>query len=156
MTTLSISVPQNPPLQHGPSAGYTLLEVIAVLLILTVLGAVALSGHNTGLCSLTGESDALKGHLRYAQLRAMNDTIPWQVLVTDTGYTLNKNTTPALLPGEDTATHTFAGGVIVTSGTITVTFDNWGSPGATDLAITLGIDTDTRTISIAKDTGFIP
>ena len=157
MTKLRISTPRNIHTPLRSSSGFTLLEVIAVLLILAVLGAVALSGPSPSApYTLAGETDVLKGHLRYAQLRAMNDTVPWLVAVTDTGYTLSQATTPAVLPGEDNATHTFTNGVSVTSGNVTISFDSWGTPGATDISISLSHGTETNTIFVAKKTGFIP
>lgn len=54
--------------------GFTLLEVLAVLVILGILSAIAVNrsvNYNTEV--YTG-ADALKAHLRYAQTMAMNSS----------------------------------------------------------------------------------
>lgn len=86
------------------SSGFTAIEIIAVLVIVGILSAVAVS-------RLTGHSDAedlaaantLKVHLRYAQLRAMGDIVPWGIRFNGDSYTLLKGgeATPVNLPGEN-------------------------------------------------------
>lgn len=133
--------------------GFTLIELVAVLLVIAIVSALALSrATSTATANLAREADTLTGHLRYAQARAMNDTVPWRITLTGTGYTLFRNTTPQSLPNE-TATHSFASGVSLTSGGVTVSFDRWGSPGNTTITITLN---NSRTITITRNTGFIP
>src|SRR3990172_875443 len=54
--------------------GFTLIEVIAALIIIAILTAVVISrGTGIDTVNLHAEVDTLKGHLRYAQYLAMND-----------------------------------------------------------------------------------
>jgi MSHA pilin protein MshC len=151
--------------------GFTLIEVIAVLVILAILAAVAISrGTATDAANLQSEINTLKAHLRYAQYLAMNDvytTDPtsteystrtkWGISVSSPSYSLVKYVADASathtfsLPGESSATHSFANGITGPSTTITVLFDDWGSPGASNINILIG----GQTITITAETGFI-
>ena len=159
--------------------GFTLIEAIAVLVILGIIAAVAVSRGLSTNNDLIPQADIVKSHLRFAQLKALADDVKddgtaasWGIAFEATGnsYTLYNNGTVASinLPGENGNTHTFPTGVTVTT-PVTVTFDSWGSPGA-DITITLnqggvmttpgnvttttgGVDT---TITITNNTGYIP
>lgn len=102
------------------SRGFTLIEIIAVLVILVIVSAVVISrGMVTDEAKLQAEVDTLKGHLRYAQYLAMNanegnvptvGTIKWGIRVDSSSYTLIKDvngtqTSPFNLPNESSATH---------------------------------------------------
>ena len=138
--------------------GFTIIEVIAVLVIIGIISAVLISRvSSTDVYTLTSEVETLKTNLRYAQLRAMSDNVSWGITYTSSSCTLQKNGAPAPsnLPNEDSATHAFQSGVSITSGAGTVSFDEWGSPGASDISITLSTGTDYRTITVTQNTGFI-
>ncbi|HXW69202.1 MAG TPA: prepilin-type N-terminal cleavage/methylation domain-containing protein [Dissulfurispiraceae bacterium] len=144
--------------------GFTLLEVIAVLLIIAIIVAVALikgSASSTNSISVVSEAATLKAHLRFAQVKALGDvpqtnTLGWGIQVNGSSYQILNNGSPwsLNLPGETSNTHTFAGGVTATP--ITVTFDRFGNPdlGAAN-SITLTCGTQTAVINITNTTGFI-
>jgi prepilin-type N-terminal cleavage/methylation domain-containing protein len=139
--------------------GFTMIEVIAVLVIISIIGAFLLSrASSTESYRLISEVGTLKGHLRYAQLRAMSDNVSWGIAYTNGSYTLQKNgaMAPSHLPNEDSTTHTFQSSVSITSGADMVSFDEWGSPGGSNISITLSTGTDSRTITVTQNTGFIP
>lgn len=138
--------------------GFTLIEVIAVLIIVGIVSAVAISrGVSATSFSLASETQILKTNLRYAQAKALSDETSWGLAFTGATYTLQNNgaNSSNVLPGESLATHTMPAGVTCT-GAATVTFDNWGSPGTTTQTITLSGGGDTNTITITRETGFIP
>lgn len=140
------------------TSGFTMLETIAVLLLVAILAAFIMPRlTSTTAYTLAGETDTLKGHLRYAQLRAMNDTVPWTMAITEAGYSLQKNGNPANLPGENAAIHVFANGVVHANDELDVSFDSWGNPGTTeDIVIRLVCGHDHRVITITTGTGYIP
>ena len=134
-----------------------MIEVIAVLAIISIITAVAISKlYSTASYSLISETDIIKNHLMFARLRAMSDEVPWGISFSSDSYTLLKNnvTSTTNLPNEGSAVHNLQGGVSITSGAgTTISFDNWGSPGSSDKAITLS---GSQTITVTKNTGFIP
>lgn len=152
--------------------GFTLIEVIAVLVILAILAAVVISrGTATEEANLRAEVDTLKAHLRYAQNLAMNEIYEtetvssqyvvrtkWGINMDGPSYTLVKYVADApsahtyLLPGESSATHYFISGITASSSVNPVLFDDWGSPGNSNITVTIG----GQTITITGETGFIP
>lgn len=134
----------------GRDKGFTLIEIIAVLLLIGVVSAVLLSG---GLGSDANENtaaDVLKSHLRYAQSRSMNGDMSWGIQFNGGSYSLIRDVTglpvTVTLPGESQTTIT-----LPSTATGTVSFDSWGKPSG-PASITLV----SRTITITPDTGFIP
>jgi prepilin-type N-terminal cleavage/methylation domain-containing protein len=145
----------------GNNKGFTLIEIIAVLVILAIVSAVVISrGTASDAAKLQAEVDTLKGHLRYAQALAMNDIYPvkWGIHVDSTAksYTLVKDPpgtgneanflSPINLPNESSTTHSFTP---ITATTINVFFDDWGSPSTTSVPF------GGETIIITATTGFI-
>jgi MSHA pilin protein MshC len=146
--------------------GFTLIEIIATLLMLMIIAAVAISRvSGTDEAKLQAEVDTLKGHLRYAQYLAMNDVSPvrWGIQISGQSYTLIKNSTgdgaaftsPYSLPGESSATHSMTP---LSATVINVLFDEWGAPynAATKMAANTTISVSTQSITITPETGFIP
>ena len=153
--------------------GFTMIEIVVVLVVLFVVSAVIISRYTTsGMNELMAETDALKSSLRYAQIQSLNDdtiTSGWGIhFPNNTSYILYKNGAPAgvMIPVKDPDpvkdpppkdTHTLQGNVRITSGIgTTVTFDRWGSPGMGSISITLQRGAENSTITITRNTGFIP
>ena len=153
--------------------GFTMIELIFVLIVLVIMSAVVISRYTTsGTNELMAETDALKTSLRFAVIQSLNDdtlTTGWGIYFpNDTSYTLYKNGVAATVaipakypdPAKDPPpnnTHTLQGNVRITSGVgTTVTFDKWGNPGVSDISITLTQGTQSSTVSITRNTGFIP
>jgi prepilin-type N-terminal cleavage/methylation domain-containing protein len=136
--------------------GFTLIEIVAVLIILAIISAVAISrGTGTDTAKLQAEVDTLKGHLRYAQYLALNDlpSAQWRIDVATNSYTLRNPASTTFnyyLPGGSSATHNFENGVTATQ-TGTVSFNEWGTPGTPIPAIEL----NGQSITITPNTGFI-
>lgn len=134
--------------------GFTIMEVVAVLIILGILAAVAISRFGNTQADEVAAANTLKTHLRYAQLRAMGDIQTWGISFDGNSYTLLKDGAQATvnLPGENSPTKALTG--VTISPTTTVTFSAArGQPTpANGHTITIG----TQTLTITHETGFIP
>lgn len=149
------------------NCGFTILEVIAVLIILGIITAFVVSRGTNIKAELSSETEIIKAHLRYAHCLALaNDIYSWRITLSSGSpdyYTLSKinksdgtETNPINLPNEDSPTHTVPSGISITSGLGPVTFDEWGSPGTITQSITLSDQaSNSETITITKNTGFI-
>lgn len=136
--------------------GVTLIEVIAVLVILSILGLIAVPRFIDTSADVKSEAAILKLHLRYAQSLAMaNNVAVWEMAVDAGSYTLKKDGAPSpyVLPGENSSTHTFRNGVTVTEGTGALQFDEFGDAGSLGHTITLN---NTEQITVSPNTGFVP
>jgi prepilin-type N-terminal cleavage/methylation domain-containing protein len=147
--------------------GFTMIEMVVVLIVLAIVATVILVGANPGNNALIAQTEVLKSHLRYAQIRAMNDTVPWGINIPNAGsYRLYRNNALAtsLLPGETAQTHTLPAGVTITNGVgSTYNFNEWGTPidsggtpAASSQTLSLIQGTETSNITITKNTGYVP
>ena len=141
--------------------GFTLIEIVAVLVIILILSAIAVSRSLSTNNELISQTDIVKSHLRFAQLKALQDDLNvWGITFTGGSYSLScaagtNSSCPASiqLPSESSGTHTFPTGV--TSGTPTITYDSWGSPVGGAVNITLTQGSQTITLNVAAGTGNI-
>ena len=147
--------------------GFTMFEVIIVVVVISIVAAfVVVRGTSKTVYDLASEAEILKGHLRYAQYRAMSDIESWGLSISANGYHLLKNKEPATdtLPNESGPSHSLPSGISITTGAGTmIHFNERGSPvGDGDAILTaetqmvLSGGSDTQTISITPETGFIP
>ena len=143
--------------------GFTMIEVIAVLIIVGILAVVAaVKMSNTSDFDLASQLEVVKGHLRLAQAKALGSGSNWGINFTNsTTYYMHQATapsTPVLMIGENNATvdlSTKKSALRITSATSApqqIEFDAFGSAGAT----TLTVATNGGNITITKNTGFIP
>lgn len=160
--------------------GFTMMEVVVTLLVIAIIAAVAITrASSTTQPALIANTDKLKVHLRYAQLRALNSTERvWGINFSGTNiyglyYGIPSDTIEhgVPFPGEDAVTVTLPNTTITLAGGAVLSFDTWGRPytnsranfdsppvqQAADRTITL-TDTDgnTETITITRNTGYIP
>jgi prepilin-type N-terminal cleavage/methylation domain-containing protein len=140
-------------------AGFTLIETIAVLIILAIVSAVAISRVGTDESNLRAELNDLKAALRYAQQMsiASDSTMTFSITVTTTGYAITRTggTVHPMLPGESGSTHTFSS---VSASPAIFNFNEWGglaagSASTTTLTKTQG-GTGSSTINIIPETGY--
>lgn len=138
--------------------GFTLLEIVAVLVLLGVLGAITAHHRQANRAELQAETEIMKGYLRFAQLSAMNSNLSWGVNCSAHAYALqidgSESTIP--LPGENSATHIVPSGIVLSFTHNPITFTPWGSPGAAKIVLTLTAEGTSKTIELTKNTGFIP
>ena len=138
----------------GPD-GFTMIEVLAVLLVLAVIMTVILTRTPSIERDAYAQAAVIRSHLRFAQSLAMgNNTESWGLTFTPRSYTLLLNGSPAdlPLPNDTSSTHNLPDSVSIMDGIGTVLFDEWGSPGPDSITITV----NTESIVIARLTGFIP
>ena len=138
--------------------GFSLLEMVAVMLVMAVMGVAAARFLLDPGGSVMAESAILAARLRFAQSLALaNNTATWGIDLSSGSYTLRRNgaIAPIDLPGSDSPTHTFPSEVRVTAGSGSVSFDEWGSAGGADRDITLSDGTQTRSLRIIANTGYI-
>ncbi len=138
-----------------------MIEMIAVLVIIGIMAAIAIShAMDTSSLNVNSEAAILKNNLRFAQIKAMGDIAPdtWGINVGSGSYTLvcTGSNCPAVpnLPGDNSVTHSFPSGITATPEAIN--FDTWGSPIGNTPSITLTVGSQTASITVTADTGFIP
>ncbi|MGA2527188.1 MAG: type II secretion system protein [Smithellaceae bacterium] len=146
------------------SRGMTLLEIIAVLVVVGIVSAIAVSRLTLAGTQLYTERDILQSNLRFAQFRALTDnaatTTTWGISFAGGTYTLQTNGAAATIffPSDGSATHTLSAGVTITapaSGS-SVTYNFWGNPGAANIPVTLSQGGQIITFTITGTTGFMP
>lgn len=137
--------------------GFSLIEVVSLLVIIGILTAVAASNGISTQQDLISQMDIMKSHLRFAQLKALqDDTATWGIAFSGNAYTLYR--TPPIIPtsnltGIGTDTYTFPPGITVN--TVSVDFNSSGSPIAGATSIVLSQNSMTKTINLSANTGFI-
>ncbi len=148
--------------------GFTIIEILLVLVLIGVLSAVIWSKPGSN-ATLAARVEGIKAHIRYAQVRSMNTERRWGIKSDGSGYWLFADGDPAgtkvILPGESQEVVSLAAyGVSITS--FVLTFDDWGKP-CSDLnakthlttPLVLNVTAQGQTaqqIVVTPDTGFIP
>ncbi len=149
--------------------GFTFLEVIAVLALISIFAVLAIVQHSASDATLVAQTQVLVSHIRFAQMRAMNTDTNWGIYydfnTSNSYYLLFSGTNRSninQLPGEsqdrvhigsmgiDIASAIGAGNLIKRS--FELRFDSWGRPqsifGGT-------IYTDSVTLRLTKS-GHLP
>jgi len=166
--------------QIAEDSGFTLIETIAVLMMIGIISAIAVAGYSGNQSNLFTVEAALKNHIRHAQSRSMfNDDALWGVRMSGNQYWMvqeGDNTTIYPAWGADTANMKIANGkadtslldVTMNSTAPVVYFNSMGVPFSGDTsfdtnrlvsAITITLQNNsgnTRTITITPETGFVP
>jgi len=153
--------------------GFTLVELVVVLIVGAILSAVAYSRLSTDPLVVPTQAQRLAAVIRYAQNQAMTQGTRYQVRFTATTYDLYSTTggvaTQVREPGTgQLGPYTLASGVTITIppslSNSALTFDGRGIPytnlsapdsplSPTPATLTLGKGTETRTVVISPDTG---
>ena len=137
--------------------GFTFLEIIAVIIIVGIIGAIAVSRiSSTDTYIIKGELDKVTSHLRYAQGRAIRTNSTWGISFNDAStywlfQTVGTSSVQQTFAGEN-ANQVALSKLSITSAPQTITFDRFGSPGAADITVT----TSGGNIAVASNTGFTP
>ena len=148
--------------------GFTILEVIAVLLIMAIVTVIIVSKvASTSEYELKSQTDVIKSHLRYAQLLAMNSDSTWGINFPTSGtYSLFRNgdtSQTVTFLGEGSSTMTLPSGITTTTGI--VAFNDWGQPStaasgdpvaSSNILRTVSYGGASESITITCNTGYIP
>jgi len=158
-----------------PARGYTVVELVVVLLLLGILGASALPKFfEASRFQAMGYSDAVAGAMRYAQKIALASRCDVRVHVDAAGYALSRR---ARLTSDSPAPECPSGGFTVdiprpggqswagiapsgvSTGSLDIYFDAWGSPRDTATGSLLGssptLAIGGRTITVEAVSGFV-
>lgn len=159
----------------GDRQGFTLLEVVVVLILMGVLAAVAVAYVGNSSADVAGRTESIKSHLRYAQARAMSsgplydNQQVWGIGFLGNAYyffhcTDIQNCDPSQrqirIPGQPVIIDLSQDSISVT-GNQTVAFDRLGRPFS-DVSLsspasnlTVSGSGHSRAITITPETGFI-
>jgi prepilin-type N-terminal cleavage/methylation domain-containing protein len=153
--------------------GFTLIEIIAVLVLMSIIAAsVLIRGMNTDQIDMMAQAAKIRNHIRYAQAMAMkrSDT-NWGIKCDGNAYWFFKGTDPddsanqLSLPGEKSS-QILLSDINVTMDGFTLLFDQYGIPyknnlstkvdnSSDSLSITISAGSGSVTLSITPETGLI-
>jgi prepilin-type N-terminal cleavage/methylation domain-containing protein len=165
-------------------SGFTMMEIVAVIVIMVIVAAVAVMRLPSDQSNLIATKDTLTSHLRLAQARAMNNsmtidapsvwgvrfisTTQYHLFYCDTASTCNPSNVAnrVAFPGAGSLVMDISRSKVqVTNGAMIIAFDRFGTPYtdatlATPLtpALTLNLrdnNGNTRPINITPQTGMI-
>jgi prepilin-type N-terminal cleavage/methylation domain-containing protein len=164
----------------GRRPGFTLFEVITVLVLMGVVAGFVVARNSLSDADLINEAETLKSRLRYAQYLSLagNDTSRWGVRLNAGAYTLVRvysgGSQDLTFPQETALGYTLppASGVTITQVSkaggdlalpAVISFDQygrphdtWGSSGSDNVTITLKQGDSTQTVTLLGVTGFVP
>ena len=147
--------------------GFTLVELVSVLLLTAILAAVAMNQWPGAGINLAAQADRLQSDIRYAQSLAMNRGQRYRLNLAADHYWISDagGSVTVALPGSGAAVVTLSNGITLSSaygflvfdgkGAPYTTADTPGTPLAADAVITLSADGDSRTLSISPETGHV-
>lgn len=147
--------------------GFTVIEVVTVLVILGIVTALVVSRVNFQRGGLNARLSEIRSQLRYLQLESMKQNIPMGLGCDGTNYWayFTANSTKFSLPAE-TQTNITLSSKSMTMGSFYYSFDANGVPytgsGATPTklssaaSISITVDGATGTLTLTPETGFVP
>jgi MSHA pilin protein MshC len=154
---------------HRNQAGFTFIEIVVVIVFIAILATVAIVRHKHVDPTLISQTQVLKAHMRYAQMRSLSTDSHWgikyQVNGDQRSYWLFKQPetdSRIVLPGEsDDRVRLDRMDIVISQGSFEVEFDGWGRPSSTlsgtgTLTLDLTKSGDSESITITQNTGFIP
>ena len=134
-------------------AGFTLIELVAVMALVGVLAATAVLRFSRNGTDLAVEADRLRAALRYAQSRALAADLAHGIRPNGAAYVLESADNRVLiLPGDGDATHDLPAGMTITGNT--VTFDPFGNPGAQNVVLTISLGGVSRSVTVLAHSGY--
>lgn len=145
--------------------GFTLIEMIAVMVIMATLAVVALGSFNPNDYALSAARDELVGALRYAQSMSLSHTgaTHYEVTLTTTGYGVTQGGVAIAHPVTGAGAYNSSWSNVTLGSGGTVSFDGYGEPAlagglawsGNQLAVTVGVGDVSDTLLIERITGFV-
>lgn len=137
--------------------GFTLIELIMVIVIMGSLSAIAMSKFSRDSFDVAAASGELVQAIRYTQDKAMSNlaAMNYNIVITNTGYEVKQdgNSIPNPIDGSAAYTNSWTG--IALSTATTVSFDTYGSPNlGAPLTITVSKGADSDSVTVENVTGF--
>jgi len=150
------------------NSGFTLIEVIAIVIVMSIVTAFAVGRVADNKPELMAQTQVLKIHLRYAQSRAMNSNDNYGIQSDANGdtYSLFRYDSGVVIvnfPGEGANHIDLSALGLSMDADIIVSFDSRGIPHTDnsgtlqmgDRTLTLSSGSDSESITITQNTGFI-
>ena len=150
--------------------GFTLIEVVTVLLVMAVITAVAVERMFTQDDAQLGAIAAsVRNNLRYARTRSMNsDEVFGVQIISSTTYAVVRDgdsSDRVLMPGEvNNGIITLEAGATFTTAATIISFDEWGRPCSNaagtslrtaNVTVTISYQGQTESIVVVRNTGFL-
>jgi len=145
--------------------GFTLIEMIAVVVIMATLAVVAIGSFNPNDYELSAVRDELVGALRHAQSLSLSHTgaTNYEVALTGTGYSVTQGGAPIAHPvtGASSYNSSWSNATLGSSGTIS--FDGYGEPSlaggltwsGNQLLVTVSVGNVSDSLRLERITGFV-
>lgn len=152
-------------MQYRYAQGFTLVELVLVLLLTAILSVVAVNQWPGSDINLSAQADQLVGDIRYTQALAMNRGQRFRINFNSSGYSITNAAGTAAVPHPLTGANAVAlnSGMTLTSTNSFLVFDGNGvpyttatSPGtalAANAVITLSAAGQSRTVRVSPQTG---
>jgi len=146
-----------PACPHKRQQGFTLVELIMVIIIMGALSAVAISKFNRSSFDVVAAAGELVQAIRYAQDKSMSHSgaTNFQIDITASGYSVTQGGAAIPHPVTGAANYSKTWSDISLDTTATIVFDAYGDPGlGAPLTITLSKGADSAAVTVEDVTGF--
>jgi len=146
--------------------GFTLVELVMVIVIMGSLSAYAASKFDIGTFEAAAVTTELVSAIRYAQEKSMSNTEPgmgnYQVAINGGGYVVTQAGNPISNPVTGVAPYQSTWSNVTLTPTGVVAFDGYGAPtltaplvfGGNQEIITVTVGADSETVTVEQVTGF--
>lgn len=146
------------PIFINQNKGFTMIEVISVLVIIGIISAVAAVEYTNTDADLISQINVIKSHLRYAQSRAMASENVWGIESNGASYFMFRrdeanNDIKVSLPGESSKKIILNDKGVDSMDSFIVAFDEMGWPSKGQ---SINVGSKSNAIEITAVTGYIP
>ena len=138
--------------------GFTLIELIMVIVIMGALAAIVIPKFNRSPYDVEAAAGELVQAIRYAQGKSMTevDANKYQIVITTSGYTISKNGVDITHPVTQAASYSKTWSDISISSAATIVFDGYGEPtSGAPASFTLSKGASSKTVTVQAVTGFV-